>query len=101
MDIGISTASLFMREYNEDALVTLDNLDARVVEVFLQSFSEYKPEYGKLLLKRNYLPQTKGHGMTYIRFLPMFFILPICWARRVIHCTAGRELNITGRTTIS
>lgn len=52
MDIGISTASLFMREYNEDALVTLDNLDARVVEVFLQSFSEYKPEYGKLLKSR-------------------------------------------------
>ena len=52
MEIGVSTASLFMRQYNEDALVTLESLDARVCEVFLQGFSEYEPEYGELLKKR-------------------------------------------------
>ncbi len=52
MEIGVSTASLFLREHNEDALVTLDEIDARVVEIFLQSFSEYKSEYGELLKER-------------------------------------------------
>lgn len=52
MEIGISTASLFMRQYNEDALTTLDGLDARICEVFLETFREYKPEYGELLKSR-------------------------------------------------
>ena len=52
MEIGVSTASLFMREYNEDALPLLDKSDARVVEVFLQGFSEYKKEFGELLKSR-------------------------------------------------
>lgn len=52
MEIGVSTASLFMREYNEDAVQTLDRLGARVCEVFLQTFSEYKREFGELLLQR-------------------------------------------------
>ena len=52
MEIGVSTASLFMREYNEDAVATLDKLGARVCEVFLQSFSEYKREFAELLLKK-------------------------------------------------
>lgn len=53
MEIGVSTASLFMRQYNEDALVTLANLDARVCEVFLQGFSEYRPKYGELLKSKS------------------------------------------------
>ncbi len=52
MEIGVSTASLFMRCYNEDALPLLDALDARVVEVFLESFSEYTREYAALLKNR-------------------------------------------------
>lgn len=52
MEIGVSTASLFMREYNEDAVKTLDEAGAKVCEVFLQTFSEYKREFGELLLKR-------------------------------------------------
>lgn len=52
MKVGVSTASLFGREYNEDALVTLDKLGAGVVEIFLESFCEYKEEYAKLLKSR-------------------------------------------------
>ncbi len=49
MEIGISTASLFLRMYNEDAVKCLDKLDSRVAEVFLESFSEYREEFGKKL----------------------------------------------------
>ena len=52
MEIGVSTASLFLREYNEDSLVTLNEIDARTCEIFLESFSEYTEEFGKLLLSR-------------------------------------------------
>lgn len=52
MEIGISTASLFKRQYNEDALVTLNNLGARVVEVFLGSYCEYTSEFANLLKSR-------------------------------------------------
>ncbi|MDY2879657.1 MAG: sugar phosphate isomerase/epimerase [Candidatus Borkfalkiaceae bacterium] len=52
MEIGISTASLFMRMYNEDALVLLNGLDARVCEIFLETFREYEAEYGELLAGR-------------------------------------------------
>ena len=37
MEIGVSTASLFKRQYNEDALITLNEIDARVCEIFLKS----------------------------------------------------------------
>lgn len=52
MEVGISTASLFGRLYNEDALVELKKNDARVVEVFLETYSEYTPEFAKLLCER-------------------------------------------------
>lgn len=52
MEIGISTASLFRRQFNEDALVTLNELDARVCEVFLGTYSEYTENFAKLLKER-------------------------------------------------
>lgn len=52
MEIGVSTASLFRRQFNEDALVTLDKLEARVCEVFLGTYSEYTEEFAKLLKER-------------------------------------------------
>lgn len=52
MEIGISTASFFRKQYNEDALVTLNEMDSRVCEVFLETFCEYTPEYGELLKSR-------------------------------------------------
>lgn len=52
MEIGISTASFFRKQYNEDALVTLNEMDSRVCEVFLETFCEYTPGYGELLKSR-------------------------------------------------
>ncbi len=52
MEIGVSTASLFKRQYNEDALLTLNEIDARVVEIFLGTFSEYTTNFAKLLKER-------------------------------------------------
>lgn len=50
--IGISTASLFGRYYNEDALPILDKIGASVVEVFLETYCEYKEAFAKLLKER-------------------------------------------------
>ena len=44
MEIGISTASLFGRLYNEDAVKAIEELDARVCEVFLETYSEYNED---------------------------------------------------------
>lgn len=52
MEIGISTASLFGRQYNEDAVVTLDNLGSKICEIFLETYCEYTAEYAELLKKR-------------------------------------------------
>jgi len=41
-----------MRKYNEDALVTLNEIDSRVCEIFLESFCEYNEDFGKLLKSR-------------------------------------------------
>lgn len=61
MEIGVSTASLFRRQHNEDAILTLDKLDARVCEVFLGTYSEYTEDFGKLLLSR--LGNLKVHSI--------------------------------------
>ncbi len=52
MQTGVSTASLFMRQNNEDALPCLENLGIRTVEVFLTSFSEYGYPFAELLKAR-------------------------------------------------
>ena len=52
MKTGVSTASLFMRKYNEEALPLLNELGVRTAEVFLTSFSEYGKEFGALLAER-------------------------------------------------
>lgn len=41
MRVGVSTASLFLRKNNEDALPLLNELGVKNAEVFLTSFSEY------------------------------------------------------------
>ena len=41
MQVGVSTASLFLRENNEHALPLLEKLGVKTAEVFLTSFSEY------------------------------------------------------------
>ena len=49
---GVSTASLFMRKNNEDALPLLQGLGVKTAEVFLTSFSEYEPAFAELLNSR-------------------------------------------------
>ena len=52
MKTGVSTASLFLRENNEDALPLLEKMGVKTVEVFLTSFSEYESDFAALLAKR-------------------------------------------------
>ena len=52
MKVGVSTASLFMRENNEDALPLLNELGVEIAEVFLTSFSEYGYPFAELLKER-------------------------------------------------
>lgn len=52
MRTGVSTASLFLRKNNEDALPLLDGLGVKTTEVFLTSFSEYDRAFGELLAQK-------------------------------------------------
>lgn len=52
MQAGVSTASLFMRKNNEDALPLLEELGVKTAEVFLTSFSEYGYPFAELLKAR-------------------------------------------------
>lgn len=47
MKTGISTASLFMRQTNEEAMQTISSLGAECMEIFLSTFYEYRPEFSK------------------------------------------------------
>lgn len=61
MQTGISTASLFFRKPTEDALKFLADNGVTCAEVFLESFCEYKTEFGQLLIdKKN---NTKIHSV--------------------------------------
>ncbi len=51
MEIGVSTATFFLRMYNENSISRIDDLGAKICEVFLECPSEYTTEYGELLLK--------------------------------------------------
>ncbi len=49
MKTGISTASLFGRFFTEDALKFLSDNKIKTCEVFLESYCEYKKDFGDLL----------------------------------------------------
>lgn len=51
MKTGISTASYFLRELNEDAVKLISKTNAQVCEVFLASYSEYNQEFANKVLK--------------------------------------------------
>lgn len=51
MRTGVSTASLFQRKNNEEALPFLDSLGIGTAEVFFTSFSEYGREFGRTAAK--------------------------------------------------
>ena len=52
MRAGISTASLFQRLNNEDALPLYAEWGVKNAEVFLTSFSEYSPSFARTLSSR-------------------------------------------------
>lgn len=52
MQTGISTASLFGRFVTEDALKFLSDSGVAVAEAFLESYCEYKPQFGDFLKER-------------------------------------------------
>lgn len=49
MQVGVSTASLFLRRFNEDALRLLNDLGVPCAEVFLTTFCEYEEAYARML----------------------------------------------------
>lgn len=52
MECGISTASLFSRYDVEDAISVIAGMGARVAEIFLNTHSEYDPEFIDILRER-------------------------------------------------
>ncbi|MBR5439526.1 MAG: sugar phosphate isomerase/epimerase [Clostridia bacterium] len=73
MQVGISTASLFKRQYNEDALITLNELDAKVVEIFLGSYCEYTKDFASLLKERKGNLQVHSIHTLNTHFEPQLF----------------------------
>ena len=49
---GISTASLFKRLYNEDALALFSEWGVQTTEVFMTSFCEYKPSFARVMKEK-------------------------------------------------
>lgn len=54
--LGISTASLFLRYTTEQALGLMRELGAETTEVFMATFREYEPEFGRIFVEHQ-------HGM--------------------------------------
>ena len=52
MNVGISTASIFNKAMVEDIPAMLSPMGCRTIEVFLNTFSEYRPEFVRLLRQR-------------------------------------------------
>ena len=52
MEIGLSTASYFQKLQIEDAVLDIGTHGVSVCEVFLNTFSEYEPEFVELLAER-------------------------------------------------
>lgn len=52
MITGVSTASLFLRELNEDAITILKGLGVRCTEVFLATFAEYTEDFAHIVKER-------------------------------------------------
>ena len=73
MQVGVSTASLFLRKYNEEALPLLNDLGVPCAEVFLTTFFEYEEEYARmLLLKKGNISINSVHILN-TQFEPQLF----------------------------
>ena len=73
MRVGVSSASLFMRQNNAEALRTLNDLGVKTTEVFLTTFSEYGKAYAETLLPHvKNLSVNSVHDLT-SQFEPQLF----------------------------
>ena len=70
---GVSTASLFLREMNEDALTVLNGLGVRATEIFLTTLSEYTQEFAHLLASRKGDLQVNSVHVLNTQFEPQLF----------------------------
>ncbi len=73
MRTGISTASLFMRKYNEEALPFLNEQGIYTAEVFLTSFSEYGEPFASLLKERQGNVKVNSVHILNTEFEPQLF----------------------------
>ena len=73
MEAGISTATLFLRLNNEDALPLFDEWGVRTAEVFLTSFSEYSARFGALLATRKGKVHAKSVHVLNTQFEPQLY----------------------------
>ena len=73
MQIGISTASLFMRLYNEDAVALISEWGVKTSEVFLTSFCEYEPKFAQTLLQKKGSLHVNSVHVLNTQFEPQLF----------------------------
>ena len=73
MEIGISTASLFMRQYNEEAVRTIAGMGVNTCEIFLETFCEYSREYGETLAKKKGAMQVNSVHLFTTHIEPQLF----------------------------
>lgn len=64
MKVGISTAALYLRQNNEEAIETVSSLGADCLEVFLTSFMEYRADFARILAGKKHAPIHSVHILT-------------------------------------
>lgn len=98
MDVGISTATLFLRHENEDSAALFGQWGVPVTELFLTSFCEYDASFARLVKER--LGATRVHSMHVLntQFEPQLYAEhervksdAFFWLRRAME--AARELG--------
>ena len=73
MKIGVSTASLFLRKNNEEALPLFNELGVRTAEVFLTTYSEYGQEFAEQLKTVQGKVQVNSVHVLNTQFEPQLF----------------------------
>jgi sugar phosphate isomerase/epimerase len=73
MKVGVSTASLFLRKNNEDALPLFNALGVKTAEVFLTTYSEYGKEFAEKLKKVQKNVQVNSVHVLNTQFEPQLF----------------------------
>ncbi len=93
MKTGVSTASLFLRKNNEEALPLLHTLGVENAEVFLTSFSEYEPNFARLLASRKEGVEVNSVHILNTQFEPQLFNMhprvrsdAYAWLDKVLDC---------------